>query len=135
MSDEIAYISICQTINEVEMSSQLRVIPAWLLFQLLSTSLGQLQDDTNIIGGRLGNETSKSTIKNAEMVSTNQTWQLINTLINTTRFKDGKCVTVGFNLQQNDMLFFHSLNSQLIYIESGNIPDLRKMMYHSWCVR
>ena len=70
-----------------------------------------------------------------ESISTAKMWQVRAALMNSTKFKDGNCITVGFNLHQKDLIYFRSLDSQLIYIESGNIPDLRKMMYHSWCVR
>ena len=69
------------------------------------------------------------------ILSTSQSWRARQTLISSTWFKNSKCLTVGYNLQPTDLAFFQSLGSQLVYIESGGIPDLGLMMYYSWCVR
>ena len=77
----------------------------------------------------------RNLVDQEESSSTGEAWMAREALINSTRFRHEKCITVGFNLQQKDLPYFHSLNSQLIYIEYGNIPDLGQMMYYSWCVR
>ena len=70
-----------------------------------------------------------------EDFSSVQAWKAREALINSTKFKDGKCITVGLNLQQKDLTLFQSLNSQLMYIDSDKIPSLRKLVYNFWCVR
>ena len=126
----------------------------WLLFNsLISTSFAQHQDDPDLkakTGGewnhleetraytidlRFENHTTDQTNNGNNILSTSQAWQAREAMIKSTRFKNEKCITVGFNLQKEDMTFFHSLNSQLIYLESANMPDLGKILYHSWCVR
>ena len=61
-------------------------------------------------------------------------WQVRSALINSS-YKDGKCITVGYNLDPDDLIFFHSLDSQLIHIRDSTIDGLSFMMYNSWCVR
>ena len=70
-----------------------------------------------------------------EDIATAKTWQVRAALMNSTKFKDGNCITVGFNLHQKDFIYFHSLDSQLIYIEFDTKTDLGSMFYYSWCVR
>ena len=120
-----------------------------LFISLISTSFAQHQDDPDLeaktergqnhsektrahtIDHRFGNQADND----EKISSATHAWQAREAMIDSTRFKDEKCITVGFNLQKQDLTFFHSLNSQLIYLESANMSDLGKILYHSWCVR
>ena len=84
---------------------------------------------------RLKEQVANPTTKDEEMFATAKAWQAREALISSTKFADGNCITVGFNLHKQDLAFFQLLNSQLIYIEPTENPDLGTMLYYSWCVR
>ena len=101
-----------------------------------STTYASLNDNWNMLKPKTPlNQTGHIPNYREDFISTAQAWQARETLLNATRFEDSKCLTVGYNLELEDLAFFQSLGSQLVYIESGGIPDLGLMMYYSWCVR
>ena len=88
----------------------------WLLIvYFISTSAGQLQDHFDLdrqTDGVLTDSieylfhTYKQAAKNGVNIIDALVWQAREALISSTLFKDRNCITVGFNLKQNDLIFF-----------------------------